>query len=243
MQRSIALPGGRLTYELIQTNRQNLSFRVTPEGEVRLYAPRYFPLREADRAVKEHLPWIQQARLKAEFFRRERDANRPRLTEGARIPLEGALLTLHIEQARRAQVLVSDAEGTLTLRAPDLSEEGLETALRACLIERFRERVSQRLDHYVPLIGRAPGRVTIREQKTRWGSCSSKGNLNFNWLLIFAPPQALDYVVIHELCHLYEFNHSPQFWARVERCQSDYALWRKWLRSGWTAALPVRVGG
>ena len=83
---------------------------------------------------------------------------------------------------------------------------------------------------FAPRLGsRLPARVTIREQKTRWGSCSRKGNLNFNWKLIRAPQEALDYVVVHELCHLYEFNHSPGFWRMVESVLPDYEQWKRWL--------------
>ena len=77
---------------------------------------------------------------------------------------------------------------------------------------------------------RAPGRIAIRDQKSRWGSCSRKGNLNFNWKLIMAPPPALDYVVIHELCHLHEFNHSPRFWQLVAAQMPEYESWKKWLK-------------
>ena len=83
---------------------------------------------------------------------------------------------------------------------------------------------------YAPRISEDYGRVTIREQKTRWGSCSSKRNLNFNWKLIQAPPEALDYVVIHELCHLREFNHSPRFWQLVQAQMPEYESWKKWLK-------------
>ena len=72
--------------------------------------------------------------------------------------------------------------------------------------------------------------VHSRDQRSRWGSCSSKHNLNFNWKLILAPPQALDYVVVHELCHLHEFNHSPRFWRLVESQMPDYEAWKKWLK-------------
>lgn len=84
---------------------------------------------------------------------------------------------------------------------------------------------------FAPRLGSrlGPARVTIREQKTRWGSCSRKGNLNFNWKLIRAPQEALDYVVVHELCHLYEFNHSPGFWRMVESVLPDYEQWKRWL--------------
>jgi len=76
----------------------------------------------------------------------------------------------------------------------------------------------------------AYGRITIRSQRTRWGSCSPKGNLNFNCLLMLAPPEVQDYVVIHELCHRKEMNHSPQFWAEVEKVCPDYRTHRKWLK-------------
>ena len=74
------------------------------------------------------------------------------------------------------------------------------------------------------------GRISIREQKTRWGSCSSAGNLNFNWRLIFAPPAVLDYVVVHELAHRKEMNHSAAFYAIVEQVLPDYRSSQKWLR-------------
>ena len=74
------------------------------------------------------------------------------------------------------------------------------------------------------------GRITIRDQKSRWGSCSGKGNLNFNWRLILAPEEVLDYVVVHELAHRLEMNHSVRFWGHVERVLPDYKDRRLWLR-------------
>lgn len=84
--------------------------------------------------------------------------------------------------------------------------------------------------YYAPKVGVAFGRITIRNQRTRWGSCSSAGNLNFNCLLMLMPPEIIDYVVVHELCHRLEMNHSPYFWAEVERVLPDYRKRRKWLR-------------
>lgn len=74
------------------------------------------------------------------------------------------------------------------------------------------------------------GRIAIRTHKTRWGSCSSKGNLNFNCLLMLAPDEVVDYVVIHELCHLLEMNHSPNFWIKVEQVMPNYKVHKKWLQ-------------
>ena len=95
------------------------------------------------------------------------------------------------------------------------------------------KKLSEMTVKQAKILGCRVSSVAIKDTKSRWGSCSTLGNVNFNWKLIMAPKEALDYVVIHELCHLYEFNHSDKFWQRVERYQRDYAHWRDFLRSGW----------
>ena len=98
------------------------------------------------------------------------------------------------------------------------------------LAEAARIDLPARVAHYAPMVGVQYGRITIRSQRTRWGSCSAKGNLNFNCLLMLCPEEVRDYVVIHELCHRIEMNHSPKFWAAVERVCPDYRAHRKWLK-------------
>ena len=99
-------------------------------------------------------------------------------------------------------------------------------ALADAALEDFPERARR----FAPRVGVTYGRITIRNQKTRWGSCSSKGNLNFNCLLMLAPPEVRDYVVVHELCHRLEMNHSARFWAEVERVVTEYKVRLKWLK-------------
>ena len=101
---------------------------------------------------------------------------------------------------------------------------------RSFLAEMALVRIRERLEVYAPRIGVSYGRVTVRNQRTRWGSCSAKGNLNFNWRLILAPEKCLEYVVIHELCHRREFNHSARFWDLVQRQMRDYQVWKDYLK-------------
>ncbi len=91
--------------------------------------------------------------------------------------------------------------------------------------------LKDRLAHFAPLVGVTHGRVTIRSQRSRWGSCSAKGNLNFNCLLAQAPSEVLDYIVVHELCHRKELNHSPRFWAEVAKILPDYKQQERWLKN------------
>ena len=102
--------------------------------------------------------------------------------------------------------------------------------VQAALTDKALDIIPRRVEYFAKRIGVTYGRITIRNQKTRWGSCSSKGNLNFNCLLMLAPSEVLDYVVVHELCHRKEMNHSKAFWIEVEKVFPDYRDMVKWLK-------------
>ena len=115
-----------------------------------------------------------------------------------------------------------------------IAERPAVTALseteRKALAKQAAQVLPSKVQHFAAVIGVSYGRITIRSQRTRWGSCSAKGNLNFNCLLMLCPEEVMDYVVIHELCHRKEMNHSPAFWAEVETYCPDYRIHRKWLK-------------
>ncbi len=109
------------------------------------------------------------------------------------------------------------------------------------LAEQAAEYIPRRVALYAAQVGVTYGRVTIRHQKTRWGSCSAKGNLSFNCLLMLAPAEVIDSVVVHELCHRKEMNHSPRFYAEVLRVFPEYRRWYGWLKEH-GPALMARMG-
>ena len=139
-----------------------------------------------------------------------------------------------IRSARKTMTLEVRRDGHVIVRAP------LRTGLPR--IKRFvnqkqdwaKETITKRVAYFARLMGVSYRNITIREQKTRWGSCSSEKNLNFNWKLILAPPEVLDYVVVHELCHLKEMNHSKAFWDEVGKVMPNYETHKLWLKeNGW----------
>ena len=148
--------------------------------------------------------------VRAPFFARKADIDR--FVEAHR-----EWINERAGRIRRKQELAAEA-GTLS------EAEIKELAKKAAAV------IPERAAFYAAQIGVTYGRITIRSQRTRWGSCSSKGNLNFNCLLMLAPPEVLDSVVVHELCHRKEMNHSQKFYKEVLRVFPDYKKWHKWLR-------------
>ena len=108
---------------------------------------------------------------------------------------------------------------------PPLTAEDLRA-----LAEEARRVIPQRVAYYAPLVGVTYGRITIRNQRTKWGSCGTSGNLNFNCLLMLTPPEVVDSVVVHELCHRRVMNHSGRFYAEVLRVYPEYRKWNRWLK-------------
>lgn len=124
-----------------------------------------------------------------------------------------------------------------TAPLPTLTAEELQS-----LADRALAYIPGRAEYYAPRIGVTYGRITIRSQKSRWGSCSSKGNLNFNCLLMLTPPEVIDSVVVHELCHRREMNHSGRFYEEVLRVYPDYWKWHGWLDEHGEALLRRMTG-
>ena len=229
MKRCVSANGRRLEYILIRSRRHDVLFKALPGGETRVYAPAYLPLRQADALVRERMDSLLEMHARLERQLAENRLLHP-VGEGSRVCIEGRAYSLQRRQAARVSLKLEGENCILSLPAPE-DEAAVRAALKQALSRRALTRIRERLDEYAPRIGVSYGRVAIRDQKSRWGSCSAKHNLNFNWKLIMAPEEALRYVVIHELCHLIEFNHSARFWKLVETQMPEYEAWKKWLKA------------
>ena len=142
-----------------------------------------------------------------------------------------------IAQLLRRHAAWIEAQREKLTRAREAVPEPLSRGELEELARRTQAVIPARVAHFAPLVGVDYGRITIRSQRTRWGSCSAAGNLNFNCLLMLAPPEVLDSVVLHELCHRKEPNHSPRFYRELLRVCPDYWRWDKWLKDNGLALL------
>jgi predicted metal-dependent hydrolase len=153
------------------------------------------------------------------------------LTSGSRVSLYGREYTVAIQNCtvRRPQIELTDVE--LRVQLPvDYSGE-VKDAVKSWIRSQAVDVIQREAARMAAQIGVEYRRITIRDQRTKWGSCSRNGNLSFNWRLILFPPDVLRYVVIHELCHLKQFNHSPRFWQLVERFDPSFRRSIEWLKT------------
>lgn len=196
---------------------RSVRVRVEPTGEIAVTLPRRARDREAAAAVRELRPWIED-RLAAVGSARAAIERAP-----GSVPYLGGLLRLR-EEPRRTR---AHRRGpTLHVPAGPARDAAVERWYRRAA----RAEASARLGDVVAALGTGYERLTIRDQRTRWGSCSQTGAIAINWRLLLGPEDVLDYVVWHEACHLLVMDHSPRFWSLLEQHLPGYREPRDWLR-------------
>ena len=204
---------GRL--KIIKSNRRTLALELAPDGTVLVRGPRYLPEAAFRAFALSKKDWIQ-AQLE------KRAAHPPLVLEdGACLPLYGASIRVALDPAA-SRTRFSGSVLTLPGKTAAACLAGAEGFYR----RRAREIFASRLAHYGAQMGVAHTGLAVTGAKTRWGSCNQKGKIRLNWRLLLGDPAWLDYVVVHELAHRKQMNHSPAFWAEVERILPDYKIRR-----------------
>ena len=239
---SLRLAGGRLECTIRRSARARL-LRLTVDP--RHTAVVTIPARaarskgEAERLaesfVAERETWLRRHLERQARQREELDALGP-LRDGGTRRFRGEPHRLRVVAGspgrRRTTVTREGAdegdELVVVLRAGE--RRGLDEILEAWLRDRARSAIEREIERHAPALAVEPGSVTIRDTRTRWGSCSRARRLSFSWRLVLAPPEALETVVVHELAHLRVFGHGPQFWEIVAGRRPDHRRWRRWLR-------------
>ncbi|SIT85469.1 hypothetical protein SAMN05421665_2066 [Yoonia rosea] len=194
---------------------KRLSLRVSRlDGRVTLTLPRFAPEREGIAFLRAKEPWLRG------HLADMRPAMVARIGES--VPVRGVAVPIVESAGKRARLLEDRVEVTAGARAA--------AQTKALLRYAARDALAQASDHYAQQVGKSYSRLSIRDTRSRWGSCSSTGALMYSWRLIMAPPAVLDYVAAHEVAHLVEMNHQPAFWSVVEQLCPDYDRQRQWLR-------------
>jgi hypothetical protein len=234
MDAQIQLGERTLSYRLRRSaRRRTIAIEIDPREGLLVHSPARVDVDGLRRFLLQKADWILATTAKLDQAR----ARAPVVSweSGSRVPLRGGEVTLRVQPGAARPAVSLDAEGMLVCTP---HEDGLVPAgerVRALVVGWLREHaaevVAARVQAYLPRLAVQPRTVRVREQKRRWGSCSAGGALNFNWRLILAPAEVLDYVVVHELCHLKELNHSPRFWAEVAGILPAYREPRAWLRN------------
>ena len=230
-----------IPYAIRRSDRARRARIVVDRDGVEVVVPRRMALREVEPFVAEKEAWIQRTLRRYQ----QADAHGPRveLRDGGSVPYLGRdlVLRVRVEPGRvRPHVALREraAPGDLQLELAPPSElhvkvgraAELRDALERWYRRRAREEIAPRLEAATARAGTSYSRLTIRAQRTRWASCSEDGGMSFNWRLLLAPEEVLDYVVEHEVAHLEVMGHSRRFWALVERRCPDYRRHERWLR-------------
>lgn len=213
--------------------KRTLSLRVYPKGVVKVIAGKTVPLQGIYQFLCDQQSWIERSLNEYETLRKTYPQKA--YVDGEAFLLKGEeyfLVSYEVSCKRPAFEIPGGGHKELSLLLPKqgarVSEIGV--ALRRFYKEMGREELKKSVDEYSKKMGLYPKQLVFRSQKTRWGSCSHRGTVSLNWRLVAAPPDCLDYVVVHELAHLKYQNHSQKFWNLVERHSANFRAHRKWLK-------------
>lgn len=225
---SVEYQGRIIEFDLEYRDRKTLAIHVRPPGVVKVFSPPGVPEYEIKSRVKSKGRWIigkldEVKHLDPEKFRK-------RFINGESFLFLGKNYDLRIISNGRKIPRVFFSNDTFYLETGIFEKEKLRKTMEKWYRKKAGVIINDRVEIYSGKIGRMARSAHVKEQKRRWGSCTAKGDLYFNWRLAMAPPGIIDYVVVHEMSHLVHADHSKRFWDKVGSILPDYKKRRKWLK-------------
>lgn len=229
--RTLDTPSGAIDYILIRSRRRTIEVSIASPTHARVRAPNLASVANIEQFLHSRSSWILK-HLLAKRRAHERLSQRQYET-GHEFLFLGQKYPLILERAEVRSIRLSFGERGWLFSVP---LETTQSEIKKRLITWYREQAGEifgsRVFHHSRLLGLAPQKITVKTQKRLWGSCNHRGKtINLNWLLIMAPLSVIDYVVVHELCHLEVPNHSQRFWRKVARAMPDYKIQERWLKT------------
>lgn len=209
--------------QLIRSKRKTISLTITKDAELVVRVPLRMPLKDINRIIEEKTDWIISKR--EQVLKRKREFDALKFIEGGKFFFQGKTYTL-VPKNETSQIYFSNEKlyypSCHDEKLPDILKKWCKAEAKKILPERLKQ-LSQMLN--IPITG-----CSITSARTRWGSCSAKNRISLTWRLIMANPDAIDYVIIHELCHVIHKNHSKEFWKKVKQIMPNYLIHKKWLK-------------
>jgi len=200
----------------VNKRARRFTLRLGADGDAIVTVPPGVPQQETRRFVQRHSDWLRTALAK--------QPAQVHLNDGVQIPVDGVMRTVRVDVGRRRAPIVDEGELLISGGGP------VGPRVAALLKVRARDRLQPAARHFARKLGRSINAISLRDTTSRWGSCSSRGNLSFSWRLAMAPVEVQDYVAAHEAAHLVEMNHSDRYWSTLARIMPDYSEHRAWLK-------------
>ena len=228
---------------IIRSKRSTACLRIQPDGTVEVRGPRLMSDVFVREFVQAKADWIIQKRQEVAEHQSKKRTHTYQSGDVFMYLGEAYVLTLVAAGRKRVELVHGMAEerqqnsqviqtnsNQFILYTTSFEPKAIEKQIKEWYKKQATEYITNRVEHYAQtILGKFTG-ITMENRKGRWGSCSSKGELTFNWRLMLAPPEIIDYVVVHELCHLKHMDHSPQYWKAVGNVLPDYKVRKEWLK-------------
>jgi len=212
-----------------RTNRKKTASIKIEQGVVQVIVPQNLPQKEIDDLLKQKSDWIRKKLI----IQQSVPVSKPKeFVSGESFTYLGRNYRLKVLTGQLQPVKLKQGYLQVTVPVEQKSDQALiRKLLQDWYLDRASKKLEQKTVKYAQQIGVQPSKIRVREYKSRWGSCSVRGEVSYNWRIIISPNPVVDYVVVHELCHLIHHNHSKQYWNQVRSIVPDYQSKRDWLKT------------